>query len=73
MEAIDFCCDYLRKTAPEILNPVPIVTGDDLVSIGMRPGPVFKQILEQIRDAQLNLEIVTRSEGLSLAQSLVRQ
>ena len=64
----DFCCEYLRQTPYEVLDPVPLVTGDDLVAMGLRPGPRFKQVLETIRDAQLNLELADRDEAMKRAR-----
>lgn len=69
LEPIRFCERFLKRTPAEQINPPPLVTGDDLVALGMRPGPKFKTILDSIRVAQLNLEISTREEGLSIAKA----
>ncbi len=55
---------------PGGLQPVPLVTGDDLVAAGLAPGPAFKKILDQVLDAQLEGKIGTKAEGLELAQRL---
>ncbi|MFG0265815.1 MAG: CCA tRNA nucleotidyltransferase [Rhodopirellula sp. JB055] len=49
---------------PNELNPPPLVTGADLISTGMRPGPEFKAILQSIRDDQLDGKLKTREEAL---------
>ena len=51
------------------LDPPPLVSGDDLQAIGLRPGPKFKAILQTIRDVQLDGEVQTREEALRLAQT----
>jgi poly(A) polymerase len=65
-----FCEEFLARTPAEKLNPPPLITGNDLIHLGLRPGPRFKELLETIRDAQLNLEIATHDEALALARRL---
>jgi len=50
--------------------PEPLVTGDDLVHLGFKPGPSFKEMLNQLYDAQLEGRIATKPEGLELARNL---
>lgn len=52
-----FCEQFLEATPPEVLNPPPLVTGNDLIALGLKPGPPFKQLLDEARDAQLNDEL----------------
>lgn len=65
-----FCAEYLERTPQAELNPVPLITGDDLKTLGQAPGPRFREILEQIRDAQLDNSIATRDEALGLARQM---
>jgi poly(A) polymerase len=46
----------------------PIVTGDDLVLIGLCPGPGFKTLLDALLDAQLEGRLTSKEEGLELAR-----
>ena len=66
---IDFCRAKLALPSAE-LNPSPLVTGDDLKELGLPPGPVYREILDRIRDAQLDKQIASRGEALTLAQRL---
>ncbi len=60
-----------RLTWPqERLNPPPLVDGSDLIQHGHRPGPYFAELLDRIRDAQLNGEINARAAALALADQL---
>jgi poly(A) polymerase len=59
-----FCEEFLAKTPAGEINPPPLITGDDLIRLGMPPGPEFKNLLDQIRDAQLNGEIETKDAAL---------
>jgi poly(A) polymerase len=68
---VDFCENYLRATPKEDLDPPPLISGDDLVSLGLEPGELFKELLENVRDAQLNDEIKTREEALALVRRLL--
>lgn len=67
-----FCEEYLRGTPPEQIDPPPLVTGNDLLELGLAAGPRFREILERIRDAQLEGTITTRAEGLAMAERLVQ-
>jgi poly(A) polymerase len=67
--AVAFCRERLAWPS-EVLNPPPLVDGADLIRHGLAPGPHFSQLLEQIRDAQLNGEIATREEALALVDRL---
>ncbi len=68
LQPVIFCEEYLRTTPPEVINPPPLITGKDLIDRGLKPGPEFKNLLETIRDAQLNGEIQTPEEALALIQ-----
>jgi len=52
---------------PNELNPPPLVTGADLIAIGMRPGPKFKSILQSIRSDQLDGKLTSREDALKRA------
>lgn len=65
-----FIREYLQRTPPEELHPPPLITGDDLIALGLTPGPQFKKLLETLRDAQLNGEVCTPAEALQLARRL---
>ena len=64
-----FCERFLDTTPPEILDPPPLVTGNDLIELGLRPGPRFKQLLEDVRDRQLNSELSDRAAALEWVQA----
>lgn len=59
----------LRATASG-LSPAPLVTGDDLIGLGLAPGPRFKVLLEALYDAQLEERVTSRQAGLTLALEL---
>ena len=59
MQPVLFVEEYLARTPQSIIDPPPLITGDDLKQLGLKPGPGFKPLLDAIRDAQLNGEITT--------------
>lgn len=67
--AVVFCRERLAWPA-ERLNPAPLLAGAALINHGLRPGPEFSKLLEQVRDAQLNGEIHTAAEALALVDRL---
>ena len=60
----------LRTRTPEQLNPKPLLTGDDLQTLGLSPGPRFKKLLDAMRVAQLDGEIRDRTEAAELVARL---
>ena len=62
---VDFCDAYLRDQPDGPIDPAPLVTGHDLVSLGWKPGPHFATILEHVRDAQLEGEVQTKLDALN--------
>ncbi len=41
-----------------------LVTGDDLIALGLKPGPVFRPILQELEELQLEGKITTKVEGI---------
>ncbi len=66
---IDYCRQQLALPS-EQLNPPPLVSGDDLKTAGIPPGPAYKSLLEKVRDAQLEGQIATKIQALELAYQL---
>lgn len=64
-----FCEEVLAKP-PEELNPKPLLSGDDLIAHGLRPGKHFQGLLEAVRNAQLEGKVRTREEALKLVEQL---
>ncbi len=72
LSGLPHCEELLRRTPPEKLDPPPFVTGDDLIALGLEPGKQFREILDAVREAQLNEELSTRDEALSLVDRLIK-
>jgi poly(A) polymerase len=63
-EHIDYCETYLTEQPGGPINPPPLLTGHDLVRHGLEPGPLFKKILDELREAQLDSQIHNKREAL---------
>jgi hypothetical protein len=57
-KAAAYCLNLLLQP-PEILDPTPLVTGEDLLELGIPQGPAYRTLLQKIRDMQLDGEILT--------------
>jgi hypothetical protein len=69
--AADFCAAKLALPA-EVLNPPPLITGDDLKPLGIRPGPQYKVILDTVRDEQLEGRLASREEAAAKAIQIAK-
>lgn len=41
-----------------------LITGHDLIALGLKPGPIFKPILEELEELQVEGKIKTKEEGI---------
>lgn len=60
----------LEDTPREQIRPAPLLGGDDLIALGYTPGPVFKEILRAVEDAQLEGKLPRREDALRLVAEL---
>jgi poly(A) polymerase len=72
LSGVMHCEEFLRRTPAEKLDPPPLITGDDLIALGLQPGKRFREILDAVREAQLNEEFSTREEALRLVERLIQ-
>ena len=61
----------IRAIDPANAAPSPLLTGDDLLAAGIAAGPRFSPVLKSVYWAQLNQEIHTADEAMSLARRLL--
>ncbi len=57
-----------EEFASEPLIPPPLITGHDLIALGWKPSPQFKEILESVETRQLEGQFTTREEALAWLQ-----
>jgi poly(A) polymerase len=63
LESYEFVKRFLEVTPPEQVRPERLLTGDDLQEMGLRPGPLFAEILRSLEDAQLDGQVKTREQA----------
>ena len=59
-----FLKEKLVQYEQENLKPKPFITGHDLIGLGLKPGPLMKQILEEAYTLQLESKWKDRDEVL---------
>jgi len=61
-----FARDKIASMPPEVIRPAPLITGDDLIAAGHKPGPRFKEILSAVEDAQLEGRLTSKEQAMEL-------
>ncbi len=69
---IDYC-RHKSSLPVEELNPPPLITGDDLKRAGIPQGPIYREILDAVRDAQLEKIIASPETALEIALEIARR
>ncbi|HXT69727.1 MAG TPA: hypothetical protein VN700_08225 [Vicinamibacterales bacterium] len=68
--AMDWFLERARALGVEHQAPAPLVLGRHLLDLGVPPGPRMGELLRKIYEHQLDGEVRTLDEGLSLARTL---
>ncbi|HEX3147030.1 MAG TPA: CCA tRNA nucleotidyltransferase [Gemmataceae bacterium] len=68
-EHVEYCERILHDTPARELNPPPLLTGDDLLTLGWKQGPLFKKVLDAVREAQLDGLVNSRDDAIRLADA----
>jgi poly(A) polymerase len=72
LDHVEYCEQLLRDWSAEELNPPPLLTGHDLLRRGLPQGPRFKELLDRVREAQLEGQVRTPTEAMALVDSLLQ-
>ena len=64
-------CRELLSQPHAVLDPPPLVSGDDLRAAGIPPGPEYKTLLQHLRDAQLDGQISSKVEALATVKKWI--
>jgi poly(A) polymerase len=57
--------DRIAEISGEVKLPPPLLTGQDLIKLGMKPGPKFKTVLKTITDLQLAGKLISKKQAIS--------
>lgn len=72
LENYEFLQKKLTELPPEVLRPVPLLTGHDILELGITPGPRVGQILREVEEAQLEERLTSRAEALEFVRQRLR-
>jgi poly(A) polymerase len=64
MDNYEFLLTKKEEFVNEPIIPPPLVRGDDLIALGLKPGPTFGKILEAVETRQLEGMLKNREEAL---------
>ncbi|HEY2390533.1 MAG TPA: CCA tRNA nucleotidyltransferase [Candidatus Angelobacter sp.] len=64
----EFAKEKFHRLPAEQIRPTPLITGTDLIAAGYQPGPLFKELLTAVEDAQLDGSISTKEEALAFVR-----
>ena len=64
----EFLRQKIEDTPAEHFRPRPLLTGHDLLEMGYRPGPRFREILSAVEDAQLEGSASSREQAMDLVR-----
>ena len=64
LDNYEFLLRKREEFANEPIIPPPLVRGDDLIALALKPGPKFGEILEAVETRQLEGSLRTREEAL---------
>ena len=65
---LEFCKHKLLELKPEEIKPKPLINGHNLIAMGYKAGPFFKQILTVVEDAILEGQIRTHDDAVKFVQ-----
>ncbi len=64
--------EEFKSAGEEQLRPTRLLDGNDLIEMGLEPGPRFGKILNELEDAQLEGSITTRDEAIEFVRRVTR-
>lgn len=72
LDVYDFLVEQARELEKQPEIHPPLLTGDDLIAMGMKPGSAMGQLLAEIREKQLQDELKTPAEAKQWAAARLR-
>ena len=72
-ENLDFLRAKQEEYANEPIIPAPLITGKDLIDLGLRPGPQFKSLLQAVETEQLEGTLTTSEQALEFVKAILER
>lgn len=73
LSVYDYVIEFRRKLAAEPVLPPPFLSGKDLVSLGVQPGPAIGELLKESYNRQLEGLFTKRDDALAWAAQQIAQ
>ncbi len=70
-EAQEWFIERVRELQIEKKAPDPILMGRHLIELGLKPGPEFKRILDEVYEMQLDGKVVNLDDAIGAAKNLL--
>ncbi len=70
---VEYCEELLREWTEADLNPPVVLTGHDLMRLGVERGPLYKKLLDAVREAQLDGTVTTIKQAIELIKRLLKE
>ncbi|MBN1344629.1 MAG: CCA tRNA nucleotidyltransferase [Phycisphaerae bacterium] len=69
-EAYRRIVERASEVSRDEIAPEPLIDGDDLIAMGLSPGPLFSTVLDRVYRAQLEGGVTTKAEATAMAKGL---
>jgi poly(A) polymerase len=73
LDVYDFLVAQARQLDEQPQIRPPLLNGDDLIALGMKPGPALGTLLAEIRERQLQDELKTKAEARAWAKARIAE
>ena len=73
LDVYDFLVEQTKQLGQQPEIRPPLLTGDDLIKLGMKPGPAMGELLAEIREKQLGDELKTSTQARAWAKKRIHR
>ncbi len=68
-----FLLDTIFEQKDETKLPPPLITGKDLIALGIKPGPEFGEILQTIEEKQIEKELSSKEDAVKWIKATIHK
>lgn len=69
----EYIMGHIEQWTKEQLQPKPLLTGADLIAMGLKPSKLFSSVLGTVYDEQLEGTISSKKEAISFANKMLSE
>jgi poly(A) polymerase len=71
LEHYEFVKEFMERAEPDEIRPVKLITGNDLKAVGIPTGPIYRTIILEVEDEQLEGRLRTREDALEYVRKFL--